>query len=262
MKFSALFLVIVLLACSKKQSFQAKIIGHAGNGLSNHQTFAHNNSLKSIEIALGTDGCAGVELDVQVSKDKTLWLFHEEKLDAVTNATGFVYEKSNSELSQINYSSKGKEKLVPLNEIPVDWLTGKTIFLDIKNYFEISENEFIETVYSLLNQFSAQNPSCEIKLVSHRADFLSEWNFSGVERFVELSQNELSNIDGIDLSQIDGVLIRYNISSKEIIQKIHSLNKKSAIYDLRAPKSIRKALETDVDFLISDDVTTAVIERN
>lgn len=251
-----------MFACSKKQSFDAKIIGHAGNGLSNYQTFGHDNSMKSIEIALGTDGCDGVELDVQVSKDKTLWLYHDEKLDSETNGSGAIYEKMGIELEAIRYKSKGKESLIRLSDIPKDWLKGKTIFLDIKSYFDFPEAEFISTIDSLLNEFHQVSPECDLQIVSLNRYHLSNWNISGVERFTELSENELSTIEGIDLSQMDGVLIRYKISSKEVIQKIHSLNKKSAIYDLRAPKSIRKALETGVDFLISDDVTSAVIERN
>lgn len=252
----------MIFGCSKRPSYDTKIIGHGGNGLGNHQTFAHDNSLKSIEIALATDGCDGVELDVQISKDKTLWLYHDEKLDSETNGNGFIYEKTDEELKQIRYVSKGKEALVRLEEVPKDWLKGKTIFLDVKSYFDLSENDFISTIDILLNEFSQTSPECDVKIVSLNRYYLSNWKITGIERFAELSENDLSNIDDLDLSAIDGILIRYNISSKEVIQKIHSLNKKSAIYDLRAPKSIRKSFETGVDFVISDDVTTAVIEKN
>lgn len=262
MRFSYLFFIVIsLTACSKQKSYEVEIIGHAGSGLSNHQSFGHNNSLKSIEIALFTEGCDGVEVDVQLSKDHTLWLFHDEKLEQNTNENGFVFEKTDVELSEIQYKNQGG-KLIRLKDVPKDWWKGKTIFLDIKNYFNGSELDFTNTMNDALSSFFSQSFSAQFILLSNRLHFLSEWDFNGVQKMAELSSSQMGNLSGVNLSEIDGVVMKYQSSSKENIEKIRKLGKKTVVYDLRAVKSIRKALENGVDFLISDDVITAVIERN
>lgn len=55
--------------------------------------------IKAIEI-----GAAGVELDVQMSKDGQLVVCHDEKIDRTSNGKGFIKDMSLSELKSFDFS--------------------------------------------------------------------------------------------------------------------------------------------------------------
>ena len=74
-------LVLLIFSCQKKQdNANTKIIGHGATGLKMQSSFYHDNSLESIHKALETEGCDGIEIDVQLSASGTLWLFHDAEL--------------------------------------------------------------------------------------------------------------------------------------------------------------------------------------
>lgn len=260
MKFSWIFLLIVLFSCSKRPSYETQVIGHAGNGLGNHQVFGYDNSLKSIEIALGTDGCDGVELDIQLSKDKTLWLYHDEFLESATGSDGSIFDKTDAQLSEVSYDSQGKHKLIRLNDVPKEWLKSKSLFIDIKDYYDLPYNEFVYWIDTLLTNFSQENPECFIKISNRNLDFLSLLDIQGVERISGLSELEMKNLNNLDLTEIDGVMINY--ISEEEVQKVHQLDKSMTVFGLKTSKSMRQAMEVGVDYIITDDIATGVIEKN
>ena len=104
-------LLMAISSCNKHGDYSnIRILGHGGNGLDNPNTLFHDNSLESIELALLTDGCDGIEIDVQLSMDNTLWLYHDPTLDTESDGEGCVATSSDAYLSSLNYQSINKEK--------------------------------------------------------------------------------------------------------------------------------------------------------
>lgn len=88
-----LLLITWLARCGKQDDFQVEnlnhniimILGHAGMG----DLYKYpNNSLQAIEPVIGI-GADGTELDVQITKDSVLILFHDITLDGRTKCSGF-----------------------------------------------------------------------------------------------------------------------------------------------------------------------------
>ena len=71
-----------------------KIFGH--RGAAGHAT---ENSLEAFEIAFEA-GVDGIELDVKYLHGQ-LWVFHDDDLDRVTNATGTLMDLSERQLNQV-----------------------------------------------------------------------------------------------------------------------------------------------------------------
>ena len=136
---SGIFILIVLIGCTKQPNFSSiEVVGHAGMGLSMGNSMYHDNSKEAIEFALQMRGCDGVEVDVQLSKDGNLWLYHDTKLEAESTGDGCIPDKLNSELALLKYKTWRKEKLVPLSDLNPTLFIGKTLYLDLRTVNECS----------------------------------------------------------------------------------------------------------------------------
>lgn len=97
--------------CEKEEDFYIEnlnhnvimILGHAGMG----DLYKYpNNSWEAIEPVIGI-GADGTELDVQITKDSVLILFHDETLDGRTRCDGFTspYDYNWAEIKDCQYNS-------------------------------------------------------------------------------------------------------------------------------------------------------------
>lgn len=102
-----LFSLFILSACKEVPDddtpFNAKvmILGHRGMGVLYTQP---GNTMNAIEpaLAIGTDGC---ELDIQLTKDTVLVLYHDLDLAQRTNCSGRVYDHNWDELCACEYNA-------------------------------------------------------------------------------------------------------------------------------------------------------------
>lgn len=60
---------------------------------------APENTLPAFRLALD-QGCKAIELDVQLTKDHQLVVFHDDKLERTTNGEGYLKDFTLSELKQ------------------------------------------------------------------------------------------------------------------------------------------------------------------
>lgn len=104
-------LLLLLTHCEQEEDFHVEnlnhnvimILGHAGMG----DLYKYpNNSWESIEPVIGI-GADGTELDVQITKDSVLILFHDETLDGRTRCGGFTspYDYNWSAIKDCHYNS-------------------------------------------------------------------------------------------------------------------------------------------------------------
>jgi len=111
-KSSITFFLIVLflgLGCEKEDDFNIRnlnhniimILGHGGMG----DMYKYpNNSMEAILPVIGI-GADGSEIDIQLTKDSVLILYHDEKLDSRTSCSGFAYEHQWLEIQNCLYST-------------------------------------------------------------------------------------------------------------------------------------------------------------
>jgi glycerophosphoryl diester phosphodiesterase len=89
------------------------------------------NSWSAIEESLAST-IGGIEVDVRISKDGVLFLYHGDTLDEYTNQQGIPESYDWLYLSQVKYKNT-EEKLVSLDEFLATVGSQKTIFIDIKS---------------------------------------------------------------------------------------------------------------------------------
>ena len=116
------------LSASPKLTLFPKVIAHKSIISGERQ----GNSLGAIQEALTSD-VDGIEVDVRMSKDNILFLYHGNSLETYTNGTGRPDEYTWNELSKLKYNGKHQEKLVNLEEVFKLVGTKKFICLDVKS---------------------------------------------------------------------------------------------------------------------------------
>ena len=72
------------------------------------------NTFLAFEKAAKIEGLTGIELDIQMTKDKELVVIHDERVDRTTEGTGFVRDFTLVELKRLHIYADGN----PSQEIP------------------------------------------------------------------------------------------------------------------------------------------------
>lgn len=112
------------------------LIAHRAN---NHHQFSENSKEAIIEC-LNTHYIDGIEIDVRITKDKELVLFHDPVIDFNSNGSGIVKYKTLKELKQYRYGKNGSS-IATLDEI-LKIFSDKLLLIELKE----SGNDYIDLV--------------------------------------------------------------------------------------------------------------------
>jgi len=126
--------------------------GHAGMGISSQYPF---NSFESISNALNL-GAEGVEIDVQLTKDSVLVLFHDRTLEEQTNLEGLIHEKSWDEIKQAIYKNPlfAEYRIVSLDQLLGNLKNVKDyqFLLDFKLYQPDNSDSYVSTYINVVTK--------------------------------------------------------------------------------------------------------------
>lgn len=249
-------------------------IGHGGPGNQFFLTSVPHNTLAGFRKGLENEKLDGVEMDVQMTKDSSLILFHDEKLDGKTSLTGRVSEHSFEELTSQPYkipfySVKRKKTLIPglqdalslLKEIKPNGI----YVLDLKIYsiadpgpwvirFASELVRVIETTGSeknvciesmdpfLLSTIQKYNPNLKLFLYTTEMD----------KGIVEASENGFF-----------GITIKHTLTSRDQIKKAHEKGLFVSIWGPRTGMANSRAIRMEPDYIQTDKIRnlTRKLER-
>ena len=122
------------------------IIGHRGA-----PSLARENTLESFQVALESN-VDGIELDVQLSKDNKLVVFHDLDTHSINGKHDLIQTFSFDDLKQINT----KLQISTLEDVLKIFPNDKELHIEIKS--ETINNEFIiNAVLALILKYQIQN---------------------------------------------------------------------------------------------------------
>ena len=214
-----------------------KIIGHRGAS-----GYAPENTILSFETAIEIR-CDRAELDVRLSKDNNVIVFHDEEVSRVTNGNGFVHELSLAELKKLDVSEH--QKIPTLQEV-IDFCKGK-IDLQIELKAQgtprlvnniLLQNNFIDNVVitsfdvELLQEIKKLNSNLKVGLL-----------------FKEYSEKIWQLAEEIPL---DFIGPRGNIVTEELVNKAHKLGKSVYAYHVKEKELGEKLIALGVDEIGTD----------
>ncbi len=239
------------------------VAGHGGSGFKSWVNNLPMNSFESIRQAVEENNADGVEMDVQLSADSVLILFHDHVLDKSTDCKGLINEHSEKELTGCLYSSAGSrefqvaslEKVMqyfsqnpfqPLLTFDLKLHPAESIdkseylkqfarsISEMANNFCYTDKVLIEsTSKEMLIELKSINP--EFKLFIYPADFES-----GLATAKELN--------------LFGITIRNNLITKEQVELAHQSGLRVAIWGTKSKKSNREAVLKNPDYIQTDDI--------
>ena len=261
-RFLFLFAICILSACKKEKTLSVvQVIGHAATGLKVPATFYHDNSLEAIHKAMETEGCDGIEIDLQLSASGTLWLFHDAEMSVETNQAGCIQSKTDEELAQIHYSTIRKEKLIRFRDLPFHKLIGKTLMLDLRHYNACEENIISSELMmeQLLMHPEIQTGQIQVYLLTNYEPWLAAFAASPFQLIYSTETWE-EGVQVMAVNDIAGLMIKNSKIDKDQVRELKAMGKKIIIFEVRSPKSIRKALKKQPDYLVTDVLRATIIE--
>ena len=206
--------------------FQTKIIAHRGASAD-----APENTLESVQLAWEQNTDA-VEIDVQLTADGEIVVFHDEDTQRMTGVPGILEEKTWEEIRQLEINTKGYKTHIPLLRdilptIPKD----KFLVIELK-----SRPEIVAPLRKLIDEFQVLPENVQIISLIEESIQQVFSDFSGYETqrvFEFLGQKpdtdyllryaEETPFSGIDLEMGDYI-------TETFVQKIHSFNKKIYVW--------------------------------
>jgi glycerophosphoryl diester phosphodiesterase len=251
----------LMISCNKQESYpEVKIFGHAGMGMDIAYSIYHDNSKEAIDLALSLPTIDGVEMDVRMSKDSTLWLFHENRLDATTNGIGCIADLHDHQIAQLQYKSIHKEQLVVLDSILPKLKDGHTFILDLKHWNVCDSSVQLEAFRSALLKIPV-HLRAQLILDSSNPSWLASLsdNFSVVFSTVSFEEGlvQLENIP-----KLHGLMMRhYEITPLEI-KHLKNMGKTVYLFEMRSSKTQRAVLKKLPTGIISDDPRGALVIRD
>ncbi|AEA45257.1 glycerophosphodiester phosphodiesterase [Fluviicola taffensis] len=260
--FTFIFLLLFSTACRKSENRfpDTKIGGHACAGLSVSNNNYHDNSLEAYKYARSFEGVEVIEVDVQLSKNGTLWLFHDRELSDQSSGTGAVAQVEDSYLSTLKYRSLEKEKLIRLEDLPAD-LKGLTLQLDLKES-DGTTSGFIDSTTLLQALIQAQSyfSNGNLEIISNSGRFVPTMKSLGFTVYLD-AINAAYFFNHPMNTYADGASFRNSEITDSDVNSIKFAGKKVIIYDVRSATGIVSAFEKKPTVLLTDDIKATLIEK-
>ena len=253
----------LLLSCAKEnfaidnlEGNKIKIIGHGGMGIGSIYPMDSYESIIKC-LSLGADG---VEMDVQMTKDSVLVLFHNKDLSQGTNLKGAIntllwQEIKNAYSTEFPYLNYG---IISLDELfsNIKNLHSFCYTLDCKLYTE-QENSAYEDVYiralvKILDKYSLNN---HVYIESSSKSFLTklQGETPDYKLFIYPTSFETGLQTAIDLN-LYGITISTAIVTKEQIKLAHQHGLRVAIWDVHSQSKNTEAIKKNPDIIQTDKV--------
>ncbi|MFY0654865.1 MAG: hypothetical protein JXQ96_22725 [Cyclobacteriaceae bacterium] len=151
----------------KKKDF--KIIGHKGAA-----GYAPENTLASLQKAIDM-GVDMIEIDVHMTKDGEVVVFHDEDVSRTTNGTGKIHELTLEEVKQLDAGSWFGEEFageqVPTLREAIDLVHGSAdILIDIKSKGHEFYDNFAEVIVDIIDEKEDNKEWCIVQ--SYEQEYL------------------------------------------------------------------------------------------
>ncbi len=244
---------------------QVSIIGHAGLGFVSPDNYLPTNSYTSIIRTIESYNAYGVEVDVQMSADGILYLYHDTQLQSKTNCDGCIQEHSSDYLDQCRYQQNlfsttfSAEKIIRLDTIMRHFSTytiPPLIVLDVESFAACNVEEDIEvfsrTIINLIEKYDAYN-WVHIEL-SDFALLNKMKEESDQLYFVFFGSLTDETIAEAIANGFQGMSIADDVATKEAIKKAHDAGLTVSLFDVKIRTGAVRAVAKSPDYIQTDNI--------
>lgn len=224
-----------------------------------HRGFSGNypeNTMLAFQKMTET-GCAGTEMDVQMTKDGALVVIHDETLDRTTNGTGWIKDLTLAEVRAVDadgrFGGKVPHQKIPTLEEYFDFVKDTNMITNIELKTSIYQYPGIEkAVIDMIDRFGLRDRV-----------WLSSFNHYTILRCKEIapeiSGGLLINCWIKDVGEYAKKLGAQTVNAeteflleKEIVDDIHAHGVLAQAWTVNEPEQVRGLLDNGVDYIISN----------
>ncbi len=216
-------------------------IGHRGAA-----GYEPENTIRSFQkaIELGVDM---IELDVRICKSGEVVVIHHDRLDATTDGTGFVRDKTLEELKKFD---AGKGEKIPTLTEALDSI-GKRIIVDI----EIKEEGMAQPIAEIIQRYVSE------KQWGYNLFIVSSFLFDELDVFKTLMPSvEISVLGNSSHELIRGgqklsassLSVHHETITEDFIFETHTQDMKVFVWTVNHEDDIARMKELGVDGIFSD----------
>lgn len=229
--------------------------GHSGMGIASQFPI---NSFESIMSAINI-GVDGVEIDIQMTKDSVLILFHDKELEASTNLEGFVYEKTWAEIQEGIYSNPpfAEYRIISLDQLfeNIENKHDLLFSLDFKSHEQDHPDFYIQRNWNaLIKIIDKHDMEDNIFVESKRKIYLEKLKALRPDwKLFFLAGFEAGFDFAID-NDLYGMVMPKHFINKEQIAEAHNAGLRISLFDLKTKDDNLEAIDLSPDFLQTDKV--------
>ncbi len=248
--------ITIILSCNKSEQAEIQpektlIIGHRAYGNEYYGSELVGNSFEAVKA--GYANLDGIEVDIQMSKDSTLWLIHDNEIPNCDNKNIPVCNLSDNEILEISKCTNGT--LITLDTL-FEYLSEvkdkKFVSLDMKiignpNCFEENANKNKIIANIIFELYKKHKPVPDIAVESWDIDFLKEISNKNTEIETYLLIWDRLSINDIEYAKnnsITGLSCNYySDTEKYIFENASQNNIKIQIWTPSTEEDITNALK-------------------
>lgn len=261
--------LVLIVSCHKAESFPDKyveikptqVIAHKGGG---DDGVYQENTLEAIK--LGFQKCDGIEIDIQMNRDNSLWLFHDDFIDICdVNNLGRIATYTDAQLKEHIQCVGGSYTLTKLEDVFVYHRNNsivKPISLDIKSWLPSNSSNstayvkrFADMVYELISKY---NMSSYILVECENAMFLNQLKkrgFAGEIYLTTFGDFEQGMRKAIKAGYAG---LSFKNETRELtteeIDLLHRKGLKIQVWTLDEPSKIEMAIAKGADFIQTNNL--------
>ena len=264
-KYFILFTFFFFFSCKKEKVDLSQIqnlngnkitaLGHAGMGIASQYPI---NSFESIMSALSL-GTAGVEVDVQMTKDSVLVLFHDKNLEESTTLEGKIADKNWEDIRDGIYKNPpfAEYRIISLAQLFENIENRKELFfsLDFKLHEPDHPEELILRYWNALIKIIDQYDVAEnVFIESKKKPYLEKLKMLRPELKLLFLESFEKGFEYAKEKELFGLVMPKHFISKEQVQEAHAAGLRISLFDLKTKNDNLDAIELSPDFLQTDRV--------
>jgi glycerophosphoryl diester phosphodiesterase len=227
----ALFCILIKPNKYRSEMDAFKNVRYAHRGL--HGNGVPENSMEAFKLAV--DAGYGIELDVRVSSDGELMVFHDDTLDRMTNESGNVDARTKEELKKIKLL--GTENTIPTFREVLELVGGKIpLLVEIKEFngSYLATEKTAEILKEYKGPFIVEsfNPLALGKLKKLAPEFMRGFlsqNFSDNEKYRTPKYCALKNMLFNFIARPDFIAYRHSDYDVRALKHIKKFYKKTPL---------------------------------
>lgn len=273
-----IFILLISFFSCKEEIFdivnlnnnKVSVVGHGGVGFVSLTNNISENSMKSLELAIEGYNADGIEMDIQLTKDSQLVMYHDDFLRTKTSCYGRINDRLWEEIKDCSYKKKyfgstyvdeslsllerpfakfSQRRIIPQFHLDLRYDNFDTNAITREKYYGIFSRQLVKLIdkYQLEDAIYCGTGDFELLKKIHALNPRIKLLYEGPS-MQDILEKQL------ELEYYGIIVSNENISAEEV-DIYHANNLRVAIFSLRGLFENKDGLSKSPDFLITDNIT-------